>query len=146
MRKLIPALLLGLCTVPLLAKDKAQAVYQEGTLVSFRTVATGISCDHRSTSDSQTSGSVDDDGSVAATTKGSSVGDSSCVDREIVQYTVSSEGHTYVLRPQPRAWNRASVLHGQLPGAKVEIRMSRKGGIYIRVVGKESRFDLVEAK
>lgn len=60
-------------------------------------------------------------------------------------YTVKEGTYTFVLRPEPRSWNRCSVMNGLLPGKHVGISVGRK---YVLVrVGKDvSKFDIVEAK
>lgn len=78
------------------AKDKAQPVYQDGILVSFRHVA----ADDRGGVDTRT----DDD----------------------VHYTVAVGDHRYVLSHVIEFLHRPSDLQGQIPGAHVQVRLDKK--------------------
>lgn len=126
--------------LPLFAKDKH--VYQTAKLVSFKTVSTGVSCSASGKSHTEFSGNIDDNDAEA---QRSSHGTEDCANATTVLYTVTSDGHTYVLRPLPRAFFRPSVLAGQLPGAKIEISMDKRV-VHVRAGRKKSNFALTEAR
>jgi hypothetical protein len=144
MRKMI-LVFLGFCALPLLAKDKPQYIYQDGVLVSFRAVATSTSCSQETSTKGNIDANTDDDGYTSGTVESTSTGSINCTPRGWIYYTIAAGGHTYVVHHAVEAWNRASDLHRQLPGAHVQVRFDKKG-LYIRVGTKESKFVIVEAK
>jgi hypothetical protein len=127
------------------AKEKAApADYQDAVLVSFRTVATGSSCSHSSTTSGNVDATTDDDGNTTGTIKATTEGSTDCSNTGWVYYTLSVGNHTYVVHHAVAFRFRSSNLHGQLPGAHLQVRMDGKA-FYVRVNNKESKFVVVEA-
>jgi len=136
------------------AKDKQHpdSDYQDAVLVKFVTVTTGTDCSHRS----NTSGQVDDNGSVSADTNGST----SCSDITKRHYTLSVGQQTYIIEPEPTkgqkgaalatlGWSAAfakqSVLAAQLPGTHVLVRSDAEG-FWVKLGKRESRYRVISAQ
>lgn len=143
MRYLLALLLV--CALPGFAKDKPQRNYQDGILVSFRTVTTGTSCNH----EAKTTGNVDahtsEQGSTSGTVQADTKGSTDCSNTYERLYTVQSGGNTYVLEYEGAAFYRPSVLAKSLPGTQVKVASDGKH-FYVRIGKKESKFQIVEAK
>lgn len=118
-------------------KERPDSDYQDGVLVSFRTVDTGSNC----SSSGSVKASVDDSGDVKATTDSSG----SCQNVDVRLYTIKVGDNTLVIRHAPENWNRKSVLERQLPGFRFKVRI-QKDKLYVKVGERESPFFLVEAK
>jgi len=128
MQKILSTILCALLVPVAYATD-----YEDGTLVSFRTVNTGQSCTHTT----NTSGTVDDSGNV----KASSSGTTNCSDDLERQYTVKVGNNTFVIA---HVGFTHSVLWNSLPGAAFKMRFDGKH-VYVKVADKESKFFLVSA-
>ena len=130
-----------LCAVVSIAfaktKERPDSDYQDGVLVSFRTVAAGSNC----SSSGSMKGSVDESGNV----EGKADHSGSCQDVNVRLYTIKVGDNTFVIKHAPENWNRKSVLEQQLPGFKFKVR-AQKDKLYIKVGERESPFFLVEAK
>lgn len=143
--RLIPiALGLVLLTSMALAKDKhPDSDYQDGVLVSFRTVVTGNDCSSSGT----VKGSVDDSGDVDTRSDASS----SCSNDTVRLYTVRVSDNTFELRPAitggtlRAAFMKGSVLNNQLPGTMIKVR-SDKGKIFVKIGDRESPYSVTSAK
>lgn len=133
---LLVLLVISLTSATAKTKEKPDSDYQDGVLVSFRTVASGSNCSSSGT----VKGSVDDNGKVS----GDVDGEGSCSDRTVRLYTVKIGNTTYVLKPLPMAWNRPSVLASELPGARIKAR-TEKGKMYIKIGTRETPFAVQEA-
>lgn len=121
-----------LLSLPGFAAKKDKGPYQDGVLVSFKTVTVGQSCEG-------SSASTHESGDLK--TKASA----NCQDTTGALYTISENGHELVLQPRMRLFNKPSVLYGVLPGTHIQINI--KGStLSVKVGQKESKFDLVEAK
>lgn len=116
-------------------KERPDSDYQDGALVSFRTVAAGSSC----SSSGSVKGSVDDSGGVEGRTDNSG----SCHNLSDRLYTIKVGDNTFVVKHAPESWNRKSVLEQQLPGVKIKVR-TQKDKLYIKIENRESPF-IVEA-
>ncbi|MGA3333637.1 MAG: hypothetical protein ABSC62_05675 [Terracidiphilus sp.] len=128
------ALLVSLLTLTTFAKDKhPDSDYQDGTLVSFRTVSTGSSCSQQA----DTKGNVDDNGDVKASTSGST----NCSDDLVRYYTIRSGDSTLVIAPVVVF---RSVLANRMPGATFRMRFDGKH-VFVKIGDKESKFSIVEA-
>src|SRR4051794_25789803 len=134
------------------AKDKSGRVYQDGVLVSYRTVNTGTSCSSSGT----VNGSVDNDGTISGTTSSSG----GCANRVAYLYTIRTSGTTLVLRPAMTGkematsmatlgWGslfmKQSVLAGQMPGVGFEISIDR-GEAHVKMGKRESVYTVVAAQ
>jgi len=117
-------------------KERPDSDYQDGVLVSYRTVAAGSNC----SSSGSVKGSVDDGGDIEGTNSSSG----SCYDVGARLYTIKAGGNTFVIKHAPENWNRKSVLDQQLPGFKFKVR-TQKDKLFIKVGERESPFFLVEA-
>ena len=121
--------------------------YQDGVLVSLKTVASGASC-----STSGTATRTDSGADVSAQTD--------CTDKQVRLYTVQVANQTYVLRPASTkkaeglayatvGWSailaKQSVLANQLPGTHFQIR-SDADGVHIRLGKRESLYSMVAAQ
>lgn len=137
--------LLVFCSTVAAAKDKPPHVYEDGVLVSFRSVATGTSCSQVGNTSGNVDATTDDNGNTSGTVKSTSTGSMDCAPTGWVYYTLAVGDHTYVVHHAPQAWNRSSDLRGELPGTHVQVRFDKKG-LYVRVGSKESKFVIVEAK
>lgn len=144
-RTMALGLLLLSCVTVAAAKSKPAHVYQDGVLVSFRSVTTGTSCSQEGSTNGNIDATTDADGSTSGTMKATSTGSVNCVPTGWVYYTIAVGDHTYVVHHAIEAWHRSSNLRGQLPGVHVQVRFDKKG-LYVRVGGKESKFVIVEAK
>jgi hypothetical protein len=118
-------------------KERPDSDYQNGVLVSFRTVEAGNNC----SSSGSVKGSVDDSGNVEGTTNSSD----SCHNISVRLYTIKVGDSTFVIKHAPENWNRQSVLEQQLPGFKFKVR-TQKDKLYIKVGDRESPFFLIEAR
>lgn len=133
-------------------KERPDSDYQEGILVSFRTVANGSSCSSSGT----VNGSVNDGGTVEGTTKGSS----SCSDNTVRHYTEKVGDNMFVIKPSTTGkenatgmatmgfgflFMKSSVLADELPGTKFKVR-SEKGKLFIKIGKRESPFSVIEAQ
>jgi hypothetical protein len=118
-------------------KERPDSDYQDGVLVSFRTVVAGSNC----SSSGSVKGSVDDSGDV----EGRADSSGSCYNLSVRLYTIKVGDNTFVIKHAPEGWNRQSVLARQLPGLRFKVR-TQKDKLYIRVGERESPFFLVEAK
>jgi hypothetical protein len=119
------------------SKERPDSDYQDGVLVSFRTVAAGSNC----SSSGSVKGSVDDSGDVEGTADSSG----SCHSISDRLYTIKVGDSTFVIKHAPENWNRQSVLDRQLPGFKFRVR-TQKDKLYIKVGERESPFFLIEAR
>ena len=134
-------LCISICTVAAIAfakaKERPDSDYQDGVLVSFRTISSGSNCSSSGT----VKGSVDENGNV----EGKTDSRGSCQDTSVRLYTVKVGDSTFVIKHGVEIWNRESVLARQLPGFKFKVR-TQKDKLYIKVGERESPFFLVEAK
>jgi hypothetical protein len=152
MKRWCAVVLLFCCSVSAYAKDKAEPQYQDGVLISFRTISTGSSC----SSYGNTNGSVDDNGKIVSATHSTG----SCSNNVVRLYTIKVADQTYVVRHAATGGQKAtalatmgwgalfmkqSVLANQLPGTHVLVR-SDPHGFYVKMGKKESKFEVVEAK
>jgi hypothetical protein len=129
------ALLVSLSTLTAFAKDKhPDSDYQDGTLVSFRTVTTGSSC----TQQADTKGNVDDNGNVKANTSGSA----NCSDDIERQYTIKSGDSTLVIAP---ILGFRHVLSSSMPGATFRMRFDGKH-VFVKIGDRESKYEIVGAQ
>jgi len=119
------------------SKERPDSDYQDGVLVSFRTVAAGTNC----SSSGSVKGAVDDSGGIEGTNSSSG----SCYDVGARLYTIKVGSNTFVIKHAPENWNRKSVLDQQLPGLKFKVR-TQKDRLFIKIGERESPFFLVEAK
>jgi hypothetical protein len=139
------ALIVLLLSPAVWAKEKpAPADYQDAVLVSFRTVATGSSCSHSSTTSGNVDATTDDDGNTTGTVKATTEGSTNCSDTGWVYYTIAVGSHTYVVHHAVTFGFRNSNLYRQLPGTHLQVRTDAKG-FYVLVNNKESKFVVVEA-
>lgn len=130
------------------AKDKhsrPDSNYQDGTLVSFRNVATGSSCSHTAETTGDVDATTDDNGNTSGTVKSTTRGSTDCANSYKRLYTIRYAESTLVIAHAPEIWNRPSVLARQLPGAKIKVRYDGKH-LFVKVGEKESKFDIVEGK
>jgi hypothetical protein len=125
------------------ASDKARP-YEDAVLVSFRTATTGSRCQSSSNGVGTLNSNTDEDGHTNGSVASSNASDISCRDIALRYYTISMDGKEFVLRPIPRPFNRPSVLSSSLPGSHLEVSIDKKN-VYVRVDGKESKFEVVEA-
>jgi hypothetical protein len=118
-------------------KERPDSDYQDGELVSFRTVAAGSNC----SSSGAVKGSVDEVGNL----EGKAENSGSCYDIGVRLYTIKVGSHTLVVKHAPENWNRDSVLARQLPGFTFKVR-TQKDKLYIKVGERESPFFVVGAQ
>jgi len=119
------------------SKERPDSDYQDGVLVSFRTVAAGSNC----SSSGSVKGSVDGSGNV----EGKADNSGSCRDVGVRMYTIKVGDNTFVIKHAPENWNRKCVLEDQLPGTKFKVR-TQKDKLFIKIGERESPFFLEEAK
>lgn len=134
------------------AKNKPDADYQDGVLVSFKTITTGSSC----SSSGHVNGTTDTNGNIAGTTNSTA----NCSDVTHRLYTVSVGENTFVLKPGLSKGSKAgavaslgwstlfakdSVLSNQLPGTHIKVR-SDADGFYVKVGNRESRYSVADAQ
>jgi hypothetical protein len=119
------------------SKERPDSDYQDGVLVSFRTVAAGTNC----SSSGSVKGAVDDSGGIEGTNSSSG----SCYDVGARLYTVKVGDNTFVIKHAPENWNRKSVLDQQLPGFKFRVR-TQKDKLFLKVGERESPFFVVGAQ
>jgi hypothetical protein len=129
--------LAGLSVAFAKSKERPDSDYQDGVLVSFRTVTAGSNC----SSSGSVKGSVDDSGGV----EGTSNSNGSCSNVNVRLYTIKVGDNTFVIKHAPENWNRKSVLEQQLPGFKFKVR-TQKDKLFIKVGERESPFFLVGAQ
>jgi hypothetical protein len=152
-------LMLGLLSIPALAKDKPIYTYQIAVLQSFHSETTGTRC----TGSADTDGTIDantNEGSTRGTVQSTTTGNATCSDRQRGVYTIKVGESTLVLTPYSPmkregggliglGWNKAftknSVLASQLPGAALQIR-SDGNHYFVRVGDRESAYTAVGAQ
>jgi hypothetical protein len=146
---------LGLMLLPsmALAKDKhPDSDYQDGVLVSFRTIVTGNDCSSSGT----VKGTVNDSGDVDANSNTRS----SCSDDSVRLYSIKVGDNMFELEPMvtgkeaaagiaTMGWGalfmKRSVLSNQLPGTRLKVR-SDKGKIFVKIGDRESPYSVTSAK
>jgi hypothetical protein len=117
-------------------KIHSDSEYQDGILVTFRTIVTGSSCN----SSGVLAGSVDESGSV----KGNTQSNGNCSNRTTQIFTVQIGENKFEIKPLPVSWNRVHALEHKLPGYKFKVRQE-KGKLFIKIDARETGFEIREA-
>ena len=153
------ALLVLLC-LPAFAKDKPQYTYQDGTLVSYRTITDGSSCNSSVNTTGDVNANTDSAGLTTGTVNATTHASTTCSDINRTLYTVKSGDNVFVLVPAysggtktgvilTMGWGalflKDTVLANRLPGTALHLRAD--GEHYVVKIGKrESMYSAVEAK